>query len=223
MERNGAASGKTRVLIVDDHKMFCESLSSLFSMKKEVAVLGTANSGKEAIHKAELLKPDIILMDIEMEGLDGIETMRKIREKLPSTEVIMLTMHSDEEYVLEAIKAGAKGYVLKDFSSSQLLEAIKSVRKGGIFFDPKSSQKVIRSLQNQHGEEKGIGEEKSTLSLREREILRLISEGYTNKEISNRLFISAHTTRNHIANIFMKLDCHTRTKAVIEGKKRGLA
>jgi DNA-binding NarL/FixJ family response regulator len=208
---------KIKVLIVDDHKMFCESLAALISMGSEVEVLGIANSGKEAIGKTELLKPDIVLIDIKMKDFDGIETMRKIKEKLPDIAFIMLTMFSDEEYVMEAIKAGAKGYILKDSSASQVFEAIRTVSHGKSFFDSNSSHKVIESIQKQYKNAKRF-----KFSQREIEVLKLIAEGYTNKEISNKLFISPHTARNHITNIFMKLNCHTRTKAVIEGYKKSL-
>lgn len=213
---------KVKVLIVDDHEIFCESLAVVLSMRDEVEILGTANCGKEAIEKTELLKPNIVLMDIEMKDLDGIETMRKIKEKFPDIAFIMLTMHSDEEYILEAIKAGAKGYILKDFSSLQVLEAIRTVSQGKVFFDSNSSHKVIENLQHQYENMKRFKENGNVLSQRELEVLKLIAEGCTNKEISNKLFISPHTTRNHIANIFMKLNCHTRTKTVIEAHKKGL-
>jgi DNA-binding NarL/FixJ family response regulator len=213
---------KVKVLIVDDHKMFCESLATLLSMTDEVEVLGTANCGKEAIKKAELLKPDIVLLDIEMKDLDGIEAMRKIKEKFPDIAFIMLTMHPDEEYVMEAIKAGAKGYVLKESSSSEVLEAIRTVSQGNSFFGSNSFRKVIENFQHHYESVKRFKEEGNVLTQRELEVLKLIAEGYTNREISNKLFISPHTTRNHIANIFMKLNCNTRTKAVIEAQKRRL-
>ena len=212
-----------KVLIVDDHEMFCESLAALISMKDDIEVVGLASSGAEAIRKTELLRPDIILMDIKMKGIDGIEAMRKIKEKSPDIDFIMLTMYDDEEYVMESIKAGAKGYVLKESPSSKVLEAIRTVGTGKAFFDPNSSSRVIEGIQRQRGQKGPRPEEdEAILSPREIDILRLMAEGYSNKEISNKLFISPHTTRNHIANIFMKLNCQTRMKAVIEGKRKGL-
>ena len=202
--------------------MFCESLAALLSMGDEVEVLGTANCGKEAIEKTELLKPDIVLMDIEMKDLDGMEAMRKIKENFPDIAFIMLTMHSDEEYILEAIKAGAKGYMLKDSSYSKVLEAIRAVSQGKVFFDSNSSYKAIKNLQHQYENMKRFKEKGNVLSQRELEVLKLIAEGCTNKEINNTLFISSHTVRNHITNIFMKLNCRTRIKAIIEAQKKGL-
>ena len=213
---------KIKVLIVDDHEVFCESLAALISMRDEVEVLGTANCGKEAIEKTGSLKPDIVLIDIKMKDLDGIETMRRVKEKFPDMQFIILTMYSDEEYVIEAIKAGAKGYVLKDSSSSEVLQAIWAVSKGKAFFDPNSSWKVIESIQGQKKSAKRTEADESILSQREVEVLGLIAEGSSNREISEKLFISPHTTRNHIANIFAKFGCHTRTKAIIEGRKKAL-
>jgi DNA-binding NarL/FixJ family response regulator len=213
---------KPKVLIVDDHEIFCESLALLLSIKQEVEVVGVANSGKEALKKIDALKPSIVLMDIEMKDLDGIETMRRVREKYADIEFIMLTMHSDEEYILEALEAGAKGYILKDFSSSQIFEAISSIDQGNVFYDPDSSCKVIESLHNKFQRKRSLRKDEQVLSRREIEVLTLMAEGFSNKEISSRLSISPHTTRNHITNIFEKLNCHSRTKAVIEAQRKEL-
>lgn len=213
---------KIRVFIADDHAIFCESLALLISIKGEAEMIGVATSAEEAIEKVEYLKPDIVLMDIEMKGLDGIDATRIIKDRFPGTEVIILTMHANEEYILEAMKAGAKGYVLKDYSSSHILEAIKSVNNGEVFFDPKSSHSALRNLQSQFTSAKESKGDKNLLGGRELEVLKLITEGCTNKEIGKKLFISIHTVRNHIANIFQKLNCNTRTKAIREAQKKRL-
>jgi DNA-binding NarL/FixJ family response regulator len=211
---------KIKVFIADDHEIFCESLALLISIKGEAEMIGVATSAEEAIEKVEYLKPDIVLMDVEMKGLDGIDATRIIKERFPDTEVIILTMHANEEYILEAIKAGAKGYVLKDYSSSHILEAIKSVNNGGVFFDPKSSHSILKNLQSQFKSTKESKGDKNLLGEREIEVLKLVAEGFTNKEIGKKLFISTHTVRNHMANIFLKINCKTRTKAVKEAQKR---
>lgn len=211
---------KIKVMIVDDHKMFAESLAALIAMKDDIEILSVVNSGMKAIEKSESLKPDIVLMDIEMEDLNGLMTIRKIKEKCSNIEFIILTMHSDEEYVIEAVKAGTKGYVLKESSSSQVYDAIKSVSQGKRYFDVSVSHKVIENLTYKNDEMRKNIKESDLLSGREIEVLKMIAEGYTNKEISEKLFISPHTTRNHIKNIFFKLQCHTRTKAVAEGRKK---
>jgi len=214
-------SGKIRVLIADDHKIFCESLALLIAMKAGAEVVGVAYSAEQAIDKVEQLNPDVVLMDIEMGGLDGIDATRKIKEKHPRTEVIILTMHANDDYVAEAINAGAKGYVLKDSSSFHILEAIQAVGKDEIFLDAKSSYKMLKILQKQ-ARTTLTNVDQAPLGEREIEVLKLIREGYTNKEIAGKLFISPHTVRNHIAGIFSKLNCSTRTNAVREAQNRKL-
>jgi len=214
---------KVKVLIVDDHTVFCEALSSLLTIKGEVDVVGIASNAEDAFKKVKQLNPDVVLMDIELKDSDGIQTTRIIKEKHPDTEVIILTMHTDEQYLLEAIQAGAKGYILKDFPSSLLLEAIKYVAEGKSLFDPTSSSRVLNELKLLLNKKRQLTEEKdSSLSKREVEILKLIAEGYTNKEIAQKLYLSEHTVRNHISNIFLKLNCNTRAKAVLEAFKKKL-
>lgn len=214
---------KVKVLIVDDHTVFCEALSSLLTIKGEVDVVGIASNAEDAFQKVKQLNPDVVLMDIELKDSDGIQTTRIIKEKHPNTEVIILTMHTDEQYLLEAIQAGAKGYILKDFPSSLLLEAIKYVAEGKSLFDPTSSSRVLNELKLFLNKKRQLTEEKdSSLSKREVEILKLIAEGYTNKEIAQKLYLSEHTVRNHISNIFLKLNCNTRAKAVLEAFKKKL-
>ena len=214
---------KVKVLIVDDHTVFCEALSSLLTIKGEVDVVGIASNAEDAFKKVKQLNPDVVLMDIELKDSDGIQTTRIIKEKHPNTEVIILTMHTDEQYLLEAIQAGAKGYILKDFPSSLLLEAIKYVAEGKSLFDPTSSSRVLNELKFLLNKKRQLtGEKDSSLSKREVEILKLIAEGYTNKEIAQKLYLSEHTVRNHISNIFLKLNCNTRAKAVLEAFKKKL-
>jgi two-component system response regulator DegU len=211
---------KVRVLIVDDHKVFGESLAFLLSIKGEAEIVGTVTTGEDALKKVENLRPDIVLMDIEMKGLDGIGATRRLKEKFPDVKVIMLTMHAEEEHILEAVKAGARGYVLKDYSCSSIIEAIRSVGRDEAFLDPRSSEKVLRGLKTRltHTDEAS----EVPLSRREIEILKLLAEGYMNKEISAKLYISVHTVRNHIANIFSKVKCNTRTRAISEAQRRNL-
>jgi DNA-binding NarL/FixJ family response regulator len=179
-----------KVLIVDDHKMFGESLSFLLSAKGKVNVIGIASNGEDALMKIERLRPNIVLMDIEMKGLDGIEMTSIIKKKYPEIEIIIITMHTEEEYLLEALKAGAKGYVLKNFSSPMILDAIESVTQGGIFLGHKSDGRIsepFRSLLNDKSKQKN---KEILLGRRELEILKLIADGCTNKEISEKLFLS---------------------------------
>ena len=209
-----------KVLIIDDHAMFGESLALLLSTKGGIDVVGVAKSGEEALDRLKVTSPDIVLVDIEMKDMDGIEVTRRIKRLYPDLGIIVVTMHAGEEYVVEAIRAGAKGYVLKNFSSSFILEAIRTVQNGEHAFDPKSSAEAIKAatkiLEHDNAREKAL------LTIQEVRILKLISDGYVNKEISRELGISIHTVRNHIANLFSKLNCSTRTKAVKEAQRQKL-
>jgi two-component system response regulator NreC len=191
-------------------------------MKEEMDVVGTASNAEDALKQVERTNPDVVLMDIEMKGIDGIQTTSVIKERWPNIEVIVLTMHTDEQYLLEAIEAGAKGYVLKDFPSSFLLEAIRAVAEGESLFDPASSNKILKQFRHLLSKEGQVKEEECALSKKEREILGLIAQGYRNKEIAQRLCLSEHTVRNYIANIFVTLRCSTRTGAVLEATKKGI-
>jgi DNA-binding NarL/FixJ family response regulator len=211
---------KVRDLIVDDHRVFAESLAFLLSIKGEAEIVGSVTTGEDALKKVATQRPDIVLMDIEMKGIDGIVATRKLKDKFPDVKVIMLTMHAEEEHILEAVKAGARGYVLKDYSCSSIIEAIRSVSRDEAFLDPRSSGKFLRGLKTRLTQTDEASE--VPLSRRETEILKLVAEGYMNKEISARLYISVHTVRNHIANIFSKVNCNTRTRAISEAQRRRL-
>jgi len=212
---------KIRVLIVDDHVIFCESLASLLTMGGKVEVVGIAHDGEKALKITRELRPDIILMDIEMKGIDGLQATSDIKKEYPDTRVVVLTMHSDEEYLFEAVKAGANGYMLKESSSAHLLETINAVARGESLLDTASTSKILKKLRNFMSS--GITDgRKSVLSAREKEILHLIMDGYNNRAIANKLTISENTVRNHLANIFFKLNCNCRTKAIAEASRRGL-
>jgi len=214
---------KVKVLIVDDHTVFCEALASLLTLKGEVDVVGTASNAEDGLKKVKELNPQIVLLDIELNGCtDGIQATHMIKEKFPATEVIMLTMHSNEDYLVDSINAGAKGYISKEFSCSYLLQAIKAVSKGESLVDPRSANKMFREFKKLLNKRENLVPNRSDLSEREVEILRLIAEGNTNKDIGERLHLSINTVRNHVANIFLKLECNSRTKAVFKGRKKQL-
>ncbi|RJX23107.1 MAG: DNA-binding response regulator [Dethiobacter sp.] len=208
------------ILLVDDHEIFCESLAFFLSVKYGIKEIDIAISGEEALMKLEKIKPDIVIIDIEMKDLDGIKLLKKLRMNFSDIKAIILSMHDEKEYILEAINEGAKGYILKEYSSSNIIKAIQSVHTGGMYFDPKIASRIMRNvIEESRNLVKGMDRE--TLSQREVEILKLIAEGLTNKEIAKKLSISVHTVRNHIANIFPKLNSKTRTKAIKEAKKKG--
>lgn len=215
--------GNLRALVVDDHAIFCESLATMLVIQEGMEVK-TAFNAEEALKIVNLSCPDIILMDIEMKGLNGIALTRAIKKKWPKSLIIILTMHSDESYIMEAIQAGVDGYVIKDFPFSFLQQTIHAVIKGESLLDPSSASKVLKQMRNllYKTEPTSTRGNNTILSKKEIEILSLIAEGYTNKEIGERLCISEHTVRNHMVKIFAKLGCNARASAVIQASRKGL-
>ncbi len=195
-----------RVLLVEDHTIVRQGLKRLLE-EREVAVGGEAQDGSEGGKGARELKPDIVIMDISMPHLGGIEATRRIRKSLPDTKVIMLTIHMEENYIYKSLEAGANGYMLKDTAADDLLKALDVVLEGEIFLSPKFSPKVLETYRKMVRSGKKV-DEFSQLTNREREILQLIAEGYTSKEIAGMLFISIKTVDNHRTNIMNKLDIH---------------
>ncbi|RJP32256.1 MAG: DNA-binding response regulator [Actinobacteria bacterium] len=212
------ASRKIKVLIADDHRLVREGLVNLLRISPDIEVVGEAGNGEEAVARARSLKPDIILMDISMPGMNGITATQVIGRELPDTGVIMLTMLDQETYVYEAVKAGATGYLLKNAGFEELVKAIKEVHKGGATLHPEAQAHLLkeyvylaRNNQDTYG-----------LSSREFEVLQLLADGMSNKEIAAKLFISAQTVKTHIAHIFEKLGVGDRTEAVAAALRRGL-
>ncbi|WP_287155659.1 response regulator transcription factor [Candidatus Solincola tengchongensis] len=207
-----------KVLVVDDHRLVREGLVSLLRLNPEIEVVGEASGGDEAVAKARSLKPDVVLMDISMPGMNGITATRLIKKDLPETKVIMLTMLDQEGYVYEAVKAGATGYLLKNTGMEELVKAIKEVHKGGATLHPEAQAQLLKEyvyLAQSNRETYGLSE-------RELEILQLLGDGLSNKEISDRLFISIQTVKTHITHIFEKLGVKDRTEAVATALRRGL-
>ncbi len=207
-----------KVLVVDDHRLVREGLVSLLRLNPEIEVVGEASGGDEAVAKARSLKPEVVLMDISMPGMNGITATRLIKKDLPETKVIMLTMLDQEGYVYEAVKAGATGYLLKNTGMEELVKAIKEVHKGGATLHPEAQAQLLKEyvyLAQSNRETYGLSE-------RELEILQLLGDGLSNKEISDRLFISIQTVKTHITHIFEKLGVKDRTEAVATALRRGL-
>jgi two-component system nitrate/nitrite response regulator NarL len=198
---------KVRILLVDDHPVVLSGLRNYFSSHPQFKIVGAASDGAEAIHKARETNPDVVLMDIRLPGLNGIEATRALRKEIPKAKVIALTMHNDKEHVLEIIRAGAKGYVLKDTSPSELIRAIVAVYNGDSFFSPGISRIVVDELETRPGRKEPVSV--NGLSPREEEVLRLIAEGHRNKEIAKRLSISVRTVETHREHIMRKLDIHS--------------
>ena len=200
------SQSKVRILLVDDHPIVLSGLRNSLSSHPQLKIVGEASDGTEAIHKARETNPDVVLMDITLPGLNGIEATRALRKEIPTAKVLALTMHDNREYILEIIRAGAKGYVLKDTSPSELIQAIVAVYKGDSFFSPRISRIVVDELKASPQRKKPALI--SGLTLREEEVLRLIAEGHRNKEIAKRLSISVRTVETHREQIMRKLDIH---------------
>lgn len=209
-----------KILIADDHKMFRQGLRMLFEMEMDIKVVGEARDGLEAQELALSLDPDVILMDINMPGADGVEAMRHIMEKRPGSAVIILTMYREDEHVFEAIKSGARGYVLKDADSSEVIRAIRTVAAGGSVIDGAMAGRLFNQFKMvSQMAEKG---NKEGLTTRELEILTLIAAGASNREIGEKLYLSEKTIKNYITSIFQKLQTNDRTQAAVYAIQRGL-
>ena len=210
---------ESTIVLAEDHTILREGLRSLLSSEPELRVVGEAKDGREAIRRVEQLEPDLILMDLSMPKMNGVEAIREIKNRIPETRVLALTVHKAEEFVLEVLKAGADGYVLKDASSEELVMAIRSVLGGQRYLSPAVSQMVIEGYL---AGRKTCESPWDTLTKREREILKLIAEGHKNKEIADYLYISVKTVEKHRANLMKKLDLHSAAALTAYAMERGL-
>ena len=214
---------KIRVLIADDHQVVRDGLSAILQTKDDILVVGEAKDGVEAVEKAKQLQPDVVLMDISMPRMTGVEATRRIKELCPDVRVVVLTMYEEEEYIFDLVKTGVSGYLLKNSDSAQIVKAIRAASKGESFLHPTIAGKILTEFsQMAEGRGKKTTKGKSDLTEREQGVLQYIAEGKTNKEIANALGISEKTVKNHVRNIFHKLDVYDRTQAAIQGIRRGI-
>jgi DNA-binding NarL/FixJ family response regulator len=212
---------KHKIVIAEDHTILREGLRALLSSDPDCTVVGEAEDGREAVQCVEQLGPDLILMDLSMPKMNGIEAIREIKKRSPETRILALTVHKTEEFILEVLQAGADGYLLKDASSVELMMAIRSILGGKRYISPSVSQMVIEGyLDGKKGFESGSPWD--TLTKREREILKLIAEGHKNKEIADYLYISVKTVEKHRANLMKKLDLHSASALTAYAMERGL-
>lgn len=211
---------KTRILIADDHVLFRDGLRSLIRSLSDVEVVGEASNGEQAIAQAAALQPDVILMDIQMPGMNGIEATRQILHTSPHIGIIVVTMFEDNDSVFAAMRAGARGYVLKDADQEELLRAIRAIANGEALF----SAAIARRMINYFAAPKPALTVQifPELTDREREILNFIAQGLNNSEITERLVLAPKTVRNHISNIFNKLQVADRAQAIIRARDAGL-
>jgi DNA-binding NarL/FixJ family response regulator len=209
-----------RLLIVDDQALFREGLRTLLSVQPGVEVVGEAGNGEEALRRAAALQPDVILMDLQMPGMDGAAATRLLKKSQPSSKVIVLTTFDDDENVFEGLRAGAVGYLLKDTPSARLVEAIRLAARGESFLEPSVAAKVVSEFARLSPRPAEALAE--PLSERELEVLRLVARGASNKEIASELVIAEGTVKNHITSILAKLGVSDRTEAAIKARELGL-
>jgi DNA-binding NarL/FixJ family response regulator len=224
------------VLVVDDQQLIREGIASLLSIQPGITVVGMAGDGREAVEKAVALNPDVVLMDVRMPECDGVRATGQIRRELPACQVIMLTTFDDEEYVVEALRAGAVGYLLKDLPAQELADAVRLARSGIVPFDSVAAGRLSSALARHQaaatpatatmaagdGDDATPGKIGQSLTAREIDVLRLIARGATNREIAADLFLSEGTVKNHISRILNRVGLRDRTQAAIYARDHGL-
>ncbi len=201
-----AREKKIRLLLVDDHPIVLDGIKSHLCAQPEFEIVGEAANGLDALQKARLLLPDVVLMDITMPQMNGLEATTVLRKQAPLAKILILTMHNSKEYIAQMIRAGARGYLLKDGSPAELVRAIKAVHAGEVFFAPSVSRVIVDQLVDGGGR---VAEPVQNLTDREREVLSLIAEGLLNKQIADKLGIGVRTIETHRERIMRKLDIHT--------------
>ena len=210
-----------RILLADDHTVVRQGLRKVLEERPDWVVVAEAGNGRDAVKQAEELKPDVAIIDVAMPLLNGIEATRQIVKRSPATRILVLTMHSDEAYVNQILKAGATGYLLKDSADVDLIQAVAAVSQGKSFFSPAVARLMLDDYVRQLAD-KGITDRYESLSEREREIFQLIAEGKANKEIAHILTISPSTVETHRARIMEKLDLHSAAEIVLYAVRRGV-
>jgi DNA-binding NarL/FixJ family response regulator len=212
---------KLRILLADDHTVVRAGLRSLLEQQPDLEVVGEAGDGRRAVELAGSLQPDVAVLDIGMPQLNGIEAARQITGSRPETAVVILSMHSDEAYVMRALKAGARAYLLKDSAETDLIRAIRSVSQGKSFFSPKVSRVLVEDYVRLL-EQRGAADTYELLTTREREILQLLAEGKTNKEVASLLNLSVYTVETHRTHILQKLNLHSTAELVLYAVRKGI-
>ncbi len=212
---------KIRVMIADDHAMVRQGLKTILELEEDICVVSQASNGEEAVAMAKKVGPDIILMDINMPVLNGLQAIKMLKQEPENYKIIVLTLHQDREYLFKTLQLGCEGYVLKDAESSVLIEAIRNVYRDQTYIQPNMTGELVKEFNRVtlYEQDKSIV---NNLTNREVEVLKLIAEGMINKEIAKNLYISEKTVKNHISNIFKKLDVNDRTQAAIYAFKHNI-
>ncbi len=206
---------KISVLISDDHSLMRQGLEQLLEMEDDIIVVGQAENGLKAIERCRELEPDVMLLDINMPIMNGIEALQAIKNSESKTKVIILTIHNGHEYLLETINIGAEGYMLKDADADSLVNAIRTVNNGSSYIHPTLAEHLVKHYSERNHPTNSQKDENGILTKREYEVISLIADGMSNKEIADNLFISEKTVKNHVSNIFKKIDVNDRTQAAI--------
>jgi len=212
-----------RVLLVDDQRLMREGLRILLEMEEDLEIVGEAGDGEAALAAYAELRPDVVLMDVQMPGMDGVEATWRLRERWPEAKVMILTTFDDDEYVFEGLRAGALGYLLKDVSGSELAAAARTVAAGGALIQPSVARKVVAELARMAPPARSMDAALAEpLTEREVGILRLVAEGLTNRQIAQRLSLAEGTVKNYVTNILGKLGARDRTQAAIRARELGV-
>jgi len=212
---------KIRVVVVDDHHLVVDGICALLGLAKDIEVVGVASNGSESLDVVKKLKPDVVLMDIAMPVMDGLEATRRIRKECPDVKVLALTQYDDKEFVRPMIEAGANGFISKKAASSDLVSGIRFVYQGDSFLSPSAARILVKDYQEETSLRKEL-DPYQQLTKREREIFKLLAEGYSIREIAEMLFISPKTVEGHKTNLMSKLDLHNRTDLIKYALRKGI-
>jgi two-component system, NarL family, response regulator NreC len=210
-----------RILLADDHTVMRAGLRLLLERQPNLTVVGEAADGRQAVELAERERPDVVIMDIAMPHMNGVEAARQIVNHSPETAVAILSMHSDESYVIRSLKAGARAYLLKDSAEADLLEAVQAIREGKSFFSP-AVRRILKEDYVHQLEEMGAEDSYELLTNREREVLQLVAEGKSNKEVANLLNLSLYTVETHRTHILQKLNLHSVPELILYAVRKGI-
>ena len=212
-----------RLMIVDDQKLMREGLRTLLELEGGFEIVAEAGDGQAALDAYAELQPDVVLMDIRMPGMDGVEATRRLHEKWSNARVIILTTFNDDAYVFEALRVGALGYLLKDLSGHELANAVQTVANGGVLIDPSVARKVVAEFARLTPSARPINDGlPDPLTERELDVLRLLAEGMSNREIGNKLSLTEGTVKNYVTNVLQKIGARDRTQAALRGRELGL-